>query len=214
MWTVDNIRDRFSEAAEVERRSPRGQWGPSQKVGFWPAFCAEFSDQVNWDEATLRDIRETRNNRPRPPSPNAISRANEVLFEWTPLIAQDRRKLVWYWAHSNVGGVKFAVVCRRMGWSRQTAYYRLDQAFERLRDGLNNVLKTLRRSDQIGDCTDFKFERWIDGTLDELPEAKSPRSWSDGSVSVDQPDIRDFSWAAKQAEREAKRRAKLGLDAA
>jgi hypothetical protein len=46
--------------------------------------------------------------------------------------------------------------------------------------------------------------------LDDIPV--SPRSWSDGSVSADQPDNRDFTWAAKQAEREAKRRQKLGLE--
>lgn len=149
-----------------------------------------------------------------PPSLNEISRANEVLLEWTPLPAEDRRKLVWYWAHSQAGGLKFAVVCRRMRWVRRTAYDRLDRAFERLAVVFVNDVRMLRFSGDHEDCTLLDGMRPIAGTLDELPEAQSPRSWNDRSFSVGHPDIRDFSWAQSQSRREAKRRAKLGLDAA
>lgn len=225
MWTADDVKERFSESASIERRSPRGLWGPSQKLGFWPEYQMEFADYVA-QSGDLDDIkdrvlrlravldREARNNRPVPPSPGEISRANEVLLEWTPLIAEDRRKLVWYWAHSAAGGLNFATVCRRVGWVRRTAYDRLDRVCERLAARFNNAGLLLRVAGDIDGCTHSGPGAFIDCTLNELPEAQSPRSWNDGSTSADQPDIRDFSWAQKQAAREAKRRAKLGLEAA
>lgn len=208
MWTADDVKERFSESASIERRTPRGSWGPSQKLGFWPEIEREFADLVGWSKQTHRDEQEARNNRRLPPSPGEISRANEVLLEWTPLIAEDRRKLCWYWAHSAAGGLNFATVCRRMGWVRRTAYDRLDRAFERLAANLNNGGLLWRPAGDIDGCTHSGPMRLVDGTLNELPETQSPRSWNDGSTSADQPDIRDFSWAAKQAAREAKRRAK------
>jgi hypothetical protein len=41
-----------------------------------------------------------------------------------------------------------------------------------------------------------------------------PTHWKDGETVGDRPDLRDFTWAQKQAAREARRRAKLGLDEA
>jgi hypothetical protein len=146
-----------------------------------------------------------------PPSPNEISRANEVLLEWTPLVREDRRKLVWFWAHCAAGGGKFTVIYRRMGLKRRTAYDRLDRVWEKLADRFVNDDRTLRLAGDIESCTLSRPSAFIVGTLNELPEAQSPRSWNDGSVSVDQPNIRDFSWAmdqAARAEREAKRRRK------
>lgn len=207
-WTADDVKERFAESASIERRSPRGSWGPSQKLGFWPEIEREFSDLVGWSKQTHRDEQEARNNRRLPPSPGEISRANEVLLEWTPLIAEDRRKLVWYWAHSQAGGLNFATVCRRKGWVRRTAYDRLDRVCERLAARFNNDGLLWRPAGDIDGCTHSGPSAFIDCTLDELPDTQSPRSWNDGSTSADQPDIRDFSWAAKQAEREAKRRRK------
>lgn len=215
MWDAITVRDRFAEAAEVERRSPRGPWGPSQKLSFWPEYRATFEDMTGWGSKRLAEEREMRFRR-LPPSPNEISRANEVLLEWTPLVPEDRRKLVWYWAHSQAGGIKFAVICRRMGWVRRTAYDRLERLFERLAANFVNEARFLRLAGDIDGCTLSPVEALIGHTLansdlDDVPV--SPRSWSDGSASADQPEIRDFTWATKQAEREAKRRQKLGLEA-
>jgi hypothetical protein len=177
-------------------------------VTWWPEYDHEFSDQTGWTKQTWRDIYEARNNRRIPPSPAERSRAEEVLFEWTPLLPEDRRKLVWGWAFSKVGRLTFAAIYRGMGLKHRTAHNRLDRAFEHLAANLNNVGTLWRCAGDIGGCTLLDAVRPIADTLNELPEAQSPRSWNDGSVSVDQPDIRDFSWAQKQAAREAKRRAK------
>jgi hypothetical protein len=207
MWTPLDVRDRFVEAAEVERRSPRGQWGPSQKLSFWPEYKATFEDKAGWGSQRLAEEREMRFRR-LPPSPNEISRANEVLLEWTPLVREDRRKLVWFWAHCAAGGGKFAVVCRRMGWTRRTAYARLDVVFDCLTARFVNDRRILRLAGNVDDCTLSGPVRGNCCLLNELPEAQSPRSWSDGEASGYHPDIRDFSWAMDQAAREAKRRRK------
>lgn len=221
MWTADDIKARFAEAADVERRSPRGQWGPSQKLSYWPEYQQEFSDQTGWSGQTWQDIYEARNRRRVPPSSIELSRADEVLFEWTPLVAEDRRKLVWFWVHSAAGGVKFAVVCRRMGWVRRTAYDRLDRLFEQLAARFNNDGLLWGSAGDIGSCTlsasgSFNSHTLAQSDLGDMPS--SPRSWSDGSATSDNPEIRDFSWAQHQAERrariEAKKRRKLGLEPA
>jgi hypothetical protein len=208
MWTPLDVRDRFLEAAEVERRTPRGQWGPSQKLSYYPEYEREFSDKAGWSEQTWQDIYDARNNRPVKPTPSERSRAEEVLFEWTPLVREDRRKLVWFWAHCAAGGGKFSVVYRRMGLRKRTAYDRIDRVWVTLSNRFVNDRRCLRLAGNIESCTLSDPMRGNCCLLNELPEAQSPRSWSDGEASGDHPDIRDFSWAQEQAEREAKRRRK------
>lgn len=208
MWTPLDVRDRFVEAAEVERRTPRGQWGPSQKMGFWPEYEREFEDQTGWSGQTWQDIYDARNGRRIPPTPSERSRAEEVLLEWTPLVREDRRKLVWFWAHCAAGGGKFSAVYRRMGLKHRTAYDRLARVFDSLTALFVNDRRTLRLAGNVDDCTLSGPVRGNCCLLNELPEAQSPRSWSDGEASGDHPDIRDFSWALQQAALEAKRRRK------
>lgn len=144
MWTAEHVRDRFTEAAEVERRSPLGVWGPSTKLGFWPEYKREFSDKAGWSDETWREIREARNRRRIPPSPSETSRAEEVLLDWTPRIREDRRKLVWFWAHSSAGGLYFDKVCKHMGWAKSTAYQRVESVMSRLAGDFVNEGKVLK----------------------------------------------------------------------
>ena len=216
MWDAITVRDRFAEAAEVERRLPHERSGPSQKLGYWPEFQASFEERVGWGEKRLAEERELRFRR-LPPSSAAISRYEQVLCVWTPeyLYNENERRLVWYWAFCASGGKSFAAVCRKKGWVRRTAYARLDRLFERVAGDLVNDRGMLSSISHLEDCTGFGSIASISGTLansdlDDIPV--SPRSWSDGPASVDQPEIRDFTWAEKQAEREAKRRRKLGLE--
>jgi hypothetical protein len=210
---IDHIKDRFIEAAEVERRSPRERLGPSTKLGYWPEFKATFEDMTGWGSARLAEEREMRFRR-LPPSSAAISRYEEVLLVWTAeyLETEYERRLVWYWAFSKAGGRSFSAICRKKGWSRDTANNRLKRLFARISAKVVNDPNSLSRNGNIPDCTTLRTMGFIPCTLNELPETQSPRSWNDGSTSADQPDIRDFSWAAKQAAREAKRRAKLKMD--
>lgn len=213
MWTPDIVRSRFIEAADVERRSPRERLGPSTKLGYWPEFQATFEDMTGWGSKRLAEEREMRFRR-LPPSSAAISRYEEVLLVWTAeyLDTEYERKLVWFWAFSQSGGRSFSSVCRKKGWVRETAYHRLNRLFARISAKVVNEPNSLNRNGNIPDCTTLPLVGLIPCTLDELPDTQSPRSWNDGSTSTDQPDMRDFSWAAKQAEREAKRRAKLKMD--
>lgn len=216
MWTATIVRDRFAEAAATERRLPHEKAGPSEKMGFWPEFRATFEDMTGWGSKRLAEERELRFRR-LPPSSAAISRWEEVLCVWTPDYLRDEkeRRLVWYWAFCASGGKSFAAVCRKKGWVRRTAYARLDRLFERVAGDLVNDCRFLSDTSDLQDCTGFGFNAFIAGTLNELSGEDipvSPRSWSDGSISTDQPDIRDFTWAEKQAEREAKRRRRLGLE--
>lgn len=206
---IDHIKDRFIEAADVERRSPRERLGPSTKLGYWPEYQASFEDKAGWGSARLAEEREMRFRR-LPPSAAAISRYEEVLLVWTAeyLDTEYERKLVWFWAFSQSGGRSFSSVCRKKGWARETAYHRLNRLFARISAKVGNEPNSLSYDGNIPDCTTFPPVGLIPCTLNELPEAQSPRSWNDGSTSADQPDMRDFSWAAKQAEREAKRRRK------
>lgn len=215
MWDAITVRDRFAEAAATERRLPHEKAGPSEKMGFWPEFRATFEDMTGWGSKRLAEERELRFRR-LPPSSAAISRWEEVLCVWTPDYLRDEkeRRLVWYWAFCASGGKSFAAVCRKKGWVRRTAYARLGRLFERIAGDLVNDCRFLSDTSDLQDCTGFGFNAFIAGTLNELSGEDipvSPRSWSDGSASADQPEIRDFTWAEKQAGREAKRRQKLGL---
>lgn len=217
MWTAIAVRDRFAEAAATERRLPHEKAGPSEKMGFWPEFRATFEDMTGWGSKRLAEERELRFRR-LPPSSAAISRWEEVLCIWTPDYLRDEkeRRLVWYWAFCASGGKSFAAVCRKKGWVLRTAYARLDRLFERVAGDLVNDCRFLSDTSDLQDCTGFGFNAFISGTLNELSGEDipvSPRFWSDGSASADHPEIRDFTWAEKQAEREAKRRRKLGLEA-
>jgi hypothetical protein len=206
---IDHIKDRFIEAADVERRSPRERLGPSTKLGYWPEYQASFEDKAGWGSARLAEEREMRFRR-LPPSAAAISRYEEVLLVWTAeyLDTEYERRLVWFWAFSKAGGRSFSAICRKKGWSRDTANNRLKRLFARISAKVVNDPNSLSRNGNIPDCTTLPPVGLIPCTLNELPEAQSPRSWNDGSTSADQPDMRDFSWAAKQAEREARKRRK------
>jgi hypothetical protein len=170
-----------------------------------------------WGTKRLAEEREMRLAR-TPPSAAAISRFEEVMAWSASMIHDDtRRKIIWTWAGCQVSGHSFASRCRKFGWIKMTAYRRLQAVSDAISRNLVNDLILLRMPDEKWmlpeqPVSSSSFDMLALSDDDEPPVYQT--HWKDDEVTDDRPDLRDFSWAQKQTAREAKRRAKLGLDAA
>jgi len=215
MWTADIVRHRFIEAAQTERRLPLG--GGSQSTGFWPAYVHTFEDMNGWGTRRLAEEREMRMKR-IPPSAGAISRHTEVMA-WTAELIHDEehRWLIWSMANCIASERSFSAWCKAEGMVRMTAYRRIDRICEAISANLNNANALLRLPDGYGVLQPNQNQGMSFAMMaaegDDAPPI-SPTHWTDNEALEDRPDLRDFSWAQSQAKREAKRRQKLGLDAA
>ena len=146
-----------------------------------------------------------------PPSAAAISRHDEVMTWITFLSDPEERKLVWAYAWCKAESRSFSRWSRDHLITREQAYRRLKRSFLSLSANLHTELKC-----DVGFAADtvLQLDRQSaipDGTLAERDDdepAISPTSMID-ERSGDKPEARDFSWARKQAEREARRRKKL-----
>jgi len=217
IWTPEIVRARFVEACDTERRTPTRMFASGS--GYWPAYVHSFEDMVGWGAKRLAEEREMRFAR-IPPSASAISRHSEVM-EWSMTILTDEkvRRIVWAWAWCKAEGRSFSAHCDREGWVKATAYRRRDKALSAIASDLGMRGVLVRLPDDKWLRQELPDMASVSCTLDDLPNDRSGiRAWNDGSISADQPDIRDFSWAQHQAERrakiEAKKRRKLGLEPA
>jgi len=122
-WTTEEIAARITEAARTLKRLPE------QRVqGYfstWPRIRPEFSDLVG---------REPEPARMPPPSAAAITRMEEVLEVWMPMLAAQEAgtaegrtgkdvevsKLLW----ARAEGTPWKAICWRFGISRATAHRR------------------------------------------------------------------------------------------
>ena len=107
-WTLEQVADRFAEAADVLGRLPerrvRGYFNT------WPDMRLEFSDLVGQTPEPMR----------RPlPSPSAISRMEETIT-WSRFLKPEDAKLVW----ARAEGVPWKAICWRFGIARATAHRR------------------------------------------------------------------------------------------
>ena len=215
MWTPEIVRSRFVEACDTERRLPLGRGSSSS--GFWPAYVHSFEDMNGWGTKRLAEEREMRLAR-TPPTAAAISRFEEVMVWSASMIHDDtRRDIIWTWADCQVSGHSFASRCRKFGWVKMTAYRRLHAVSDAISRNLVNDLVLLRMPDEKWvlpeqPVSSSSFDMLALSDDDEPPVSRT--HWKDHEAAEDRPDLRDFSWAQKQAAREAKRRAKLGLEAA
>jgi hypothetical protein len=125
--------------------------------------------------------------------------------------------LAWLWAFCTATDRDFSAALRSKGIARSTAYDRLNKLWARLERDFRNAALTLRFPDDkwIGhEAGRSNIVCGIIGRESDNAPPMSPTHWKDNEAAEDRPDLRDFSWAQKQVAREAKRRAKLGLDAA
>lgn len=223
MWSPEIVRFRFVEACDTERRLPLG--GGSSSGGFWPAYVHTFEDMNGWGTKRLAEEREMRLAR-TPPSAAAISRLEEVMRWSAEMIHDDqRRRIVWTWAHCQVSGHSFSSRCRKAGWVKVTAYRRLHAVSDRISRVLNNDRVLLRMPD----------EKWV---LPSQPVSGSNFDMLALSDDADQPNkhptfqvldkagdtltspqaIAEFAKhlasVNKQRRREQERRRKRGMEAA
>jgi len=153
MWTDEIVRARFVEAADTERRLPRGGGGQGSP---WPAYTYSFEDKAGWGTERLAEDREMRLRR-IPPTAAAITRHDEVMG-WTANLIDDekRRRIVWAWAWCRLTGSSFSARCKKNGWVKVTAYRRLTECFSNVAAHLcnKNVFLRMRSAEWVIQETD------------------------------------------------------------
>lgn len=145
-WSSEIVRARFVEAADTERRLPKG--GAGSATGYWPSYIYTFEDKAGWGTKRLAEEREMRMSR-IPPSSAAISRHEEVM-RWTAAFIPDerRRRIVWAWAWCRMTGNSFSARCNKEGWVKVTAYRRLIATIDQILMELCNSSALLRMPDE------------------------------------------------------------------
>lgn len=215
-WTPGIVMARYIEAADTERFLPTGGMGNGS---YWPQFIYDEEDRKGWDDAAKTDNAEKF--RGRAPD-GSISRHSECL-DWTIRLidCEQRRHIVWSWAFCRARGWDFGAKCRKRGWARPTAYRRLTSAFEAISANLGNggvflrlpAEKWLRHQEPV---------RAMDSATMEPRVAQGAKPIKPGFRTDPHHDlltspqaVADFTAFLEQRNaREAKRRARLGMDAA
>lgn len=161
MWTSEIIRARFWEAASTERHlsSP---FRPDAR-GFWPKFFHDQEDMSGWDDQAQQENLEAWQGRGAAKA-DALSRHQECL-DWTvsmvdatkPLTVS-RVKVLWLWARCRVRDLDFGAKCQRIGISRPTAYRRLTDIAEQLSQQHNMIGLLLKLPDEQFLRQESRFE--------------------------------------------------------
>lgn len=142
MWTSELVRDRFIEAASTERFLS-GLKKPTAK-NYWPEFRYTTEDREGWDDMAKQDHLAIWQGRGTAKA-DALSRYLECL-DWTIERITDpkRRQLVWAFAFCKAYKRDFGKLCRERGWVKTTAYNRLNRALAQLAADLGNDNIALR----------------------------------------------------------------------
>lgn len=113
MWSVDDVAERFREAAQIARRLP-----PVRVQGYfntWPAILRQPWETYSGDDVLYRF----------PPDPAAIDRMEETM-RWVLWLTEEQRHLVWMRAKER----EWREICRRFGCDRTTAWRRWQKALD------------------------------------------------------------------------------------
>jgi hypothetical protein len=122
MWNVEQVAERFREAAETARRLP-----PVRVQGYfntWPAILHEPWETYAAEDGLYR----------YPPDAAAIERLEETM-RWVLWLTEERRHLVWLRAEER----GWRTICRRLGRDRTTACRRWQKALEVVVERLNGA---------------------------------------------------------------------------
>ncbi|WP_315792307.1 hypothetical protein [Bradyrhizobium sp. SZCCHNRI1002] len=169
MWTNEIVKLRFMEAADIERRMVV-KGGPASGGAAWPAYYHDEEDMAGWDDQTIEDnLERTRKITASP----ELTRWEEVFFEWTLLIPQPRRVLVWRWAQCIVNKRSFSEWCDRKGIVRRTAYNRIEKVWDDLARRFGNEGRLLRAPDAKWSSQQTPAEASNSHTMGEV--TRSPR---------------------------------------
>ena len=145
MWNIEIVKARFFEAADIERRMTVK--GMSSGGTAWPSYSYDADDMAGWDDQAIADNLERWQGRKIAKSPE-ITRWEEVFFEWTSMVPETRRILVWRWSQCIASGRSFSAWCERAGMVRATAYNRMERVFEDLTARFRNEGRLLRYPDE------------------------------------------------------------------
>ena len=143
-WTVEIVKARFFEAADVERRTIFKRNGGGGNA--WPSYRFDEEDRAGWDATARLDELEKWQMMKGTLKPEQ-TRYEEVLFQWKPMIRADRWALIWNWSRCIALEHSFSNYCRDHNLNRATAYNRLDRAFELLTFRLRNDAILLQLAD-------------------------------------------------------------------
>ncbi len=113
MWSVDDIAERFREAAQTARRLP-----PVRVQGYfntWPAILRQPWETYSGGDVLYRF----------PPDPATIDRMEETM-RWVLWLTEEQRHLVWMRAEER----EWREICRRFGCDRTTAWRRWQKALD------------------------------------------------------------------------------------
>lgn len=225
MWTPDMVRIRFIEAAATEAFLSAGS--PPQCRAFWPAFLHDEEDRKGWDEQARLDNAERWKGR----APDgAISRHQECMI-WTAERIPDEktRKIVWAFAFCRANKWDFGKLCHKKGWVKTTAYNRLNRVWDRLARSFHNGGVPLREPARSWLAHETPIVACISATMGEAVEAPRAIKFTPGYRTEQSRDLirtqddadtfakfleRRNADMRRAQEREAKRRQKLGMDAA
>lgn len=133
LWTLEEVRDRFTDAAETLKKLPLPKGGlPSVASAVWPDTLQEW---LAYGWTTVRTKRPA-------PSPEAISRLDEVLA-WTHWLTADQRLVMWARAAGNtwkrVEWYDDNVSQRRHGRQQRQLKNILDDGYARVLARLNGT---------------------------------------------------------------------------
>lgn len=120
-WTIEDVIQRFAEAAQTARRLPRVRVQGYFNV--WPTFAREA-----W-ETYPEEVHEYR---PLPPSPQAIDRMLETM-QWMLWLEEEQRHLIWMRAKD----IDWKIISRRMACHRTTAWRAWQKALSEVATNLN-----------------------------------------------------------------------------
>lgn len=220
--TTEEVTARLVDAADIVRRMPDN----ARPKGFgsaWPTFVHMFEDRVHWSAERHKDDADARL-RARAPDSREVTRAEAVERWLIEHVKRDKdRVTVSAWAMCKAGAAieyqakgktrrtrSFSVWCQHVGHvSRDTAYKYRDRAISDI------VFATEGISDTFGTGDEGLQPDGIFGTSDDnMDGPASPKAWmAEDARPTDNPDSRDLTWAAKQAERRRLMMAKLEPEA-
>jgi hypothetical protein len=178
MWTAELVKMRFIEAADIERRMLVK--GMSSGGNAWPTYSYDAEDMAGWDDQAIQDNLERWQGRKVTKSPE-LTRWEEVFFEWTMMVREDRRVLIWRWAQCIASGRSFSEWCQRKGINRVTAYKRIERLVEALVSQFRFEARLLRSPDG----------KWsLQQEPDEAPIASTMETAANNAGPVEHPPYR------------------------
>ena len=122
-FTTESVEERFEEAARTLKRLSIPRLKPQGYFNGWPDIIYTTWELEMQDKLPLRL---------GPPPADQISRMEEALG-WLWWLEPDERNLVWMRA----GGVRWKVICYRIGYSRETMRTKHKIALTRISARLN-----------------------------------------------------------------------------